>query len=286
MEKAVPSESPTPIRLERTRAADPGPDHATESIFPGPSAGDQKLAARLEKTAELLRAELAEELLAMIHYGSSNGIAAAVEPAACAVIDRLADGGALPPIADLLGAHHTLKTLIAPATPAGVRTYCQMRGGRARLLGPHATIRRLSCANIIFMLLFFGTSASTLINAETIQLSVYEQAGAPLMFKLAFITAVSGIGASFAVLFEAWEDIRRRRFDPVMEASYWLQIGLGVVAGIVLTEIVQTGTSTPEASFKGPLVALAGGFSAGLLHVVLSRVVKAIRNIFEPAEPK
>ena len=187
----------------------------------------------------------------------------------------------------LLAAHHSLKIVIAPATPAGVRVYCQMRGGRARLLGPHATIRRLSLANLIFMLLFFATSVSALINAETIQLSVYEQSGAPLLFKLLFITAVSGIGASFAVLFEAWEDVRRRRFDPVMESSYWLQIGLGVVAGIILTEIVQTGApGTDTSSVKAPLVALAGGFSAGLLHVVLSRVVKAIRNIFEPSEPK
>jgi hypothetical protein len=282
MENAMPSESPTPIRRERTRAADAPAD----TIFPIPSATDLKAAARLEKTAEALRCELAEEIMAMIHYGSSNGLAASIDPVACEVFDRLADGGAPPAMAELLGAHHAMKTLVAPATPAGVRTYCQMRSGRARLLGPHATIRRLSTANLGFMLLFFGTSASTLINADTIQLSVYEQAGAPLMLKLLFITAVSGIGASFAVLFEAWEDIRRRRFDPVMESSYWLQIGLGVVAGLILTEIVQTGTSTPEASFKGPLVALAGGFSAGLLHVVLSRVVKAIRNIFEPAEPK
>jgi hypothetical protein len=204
------------------------------------------------------------------------------------VFDRLADGGEIPPISELLAAHHSLKLLIAPATPAGVRIYCQMSGGgRARLLGPHAVIRRLSMANLLFMLLFFATSLSTLINNDTIHLSVYEQSGAPLLFKLLFITAVSGIGASFAVLFEAWEDIRRRRFDPIMESSYWLQIGLGVVAGIILTEIVQTGAPGPgESSVKEPLVALAGGFSAGLLHVVLSRVVKAIRNIFEPSEAK
>ncbi len=282
MEKAIASDSPAPVRLERTRAADTPRDEP-----PSGNGADPRQLVRLEKTAELLRAELVEEILAMIHYGSSNGLASSIDPAASAVFDRLADGGSMPPMVELIGAHHALKQLVAPATPAGVRIYCQMRTGRARLLGPHATIRRLSIANILFMLMFFATSASTLINADTIRLSVYEQSGAPLMFKLLFITAVSGIGASFAVLFEAWEDIRRRRFDPVMESSYWLQIGLGVVAGLILTEIVQTGAEgAADGTFKGPLVALAGGFSAGLLHVVLSRVVKAIRNIFEPAEPK
>lgn len=281
MEKATAVDT-TPVRLERTRAS----DAPSKEAAPGNGADPRQL-ARLERTAELLRAELVEEILAMIHYGSSNGLASSVDPAASEVFDRLADGREMPTMVELLGAHHALKQLVAPATPAGVRIYCQMRTGRARLLGPHATIRRLSLANILFMLLFFATSASNLINADSIQLSVYEQSGAPLVFKLLFITAVAGIGASFAVLFEAWEDVRRRRFDPVMESSYWLQIGLGVVAGIILTEIVQTGTDpTGEAAFKGPLVALAGGFSAGLLHVVLSRVVKAIRNIFEPPEPK
>ncbi|MFO1144629.1 MAG: hypothetical protein U1E59_20095 [Amaricoccus sp.] len=281
MEKAIASDGPTPIRVERTRAADAPRDE------PAPGNGaDARQLARLEKTAELLRRR-SSRILAMIHYGSSNGLATSIDPAASEVFDRLADGGTMPPMVELIGAHHALKQLVAPATPAGVRIYCQMRTGRARLLGPHATIRRLSTANILFMLLFFVTSASTLINADTIRLSVYEQSGAPLVFKLLFITAVSGIGAGFAVLFEAWEDIRRRRFDPVMESSYWCRSGLGVVAGLILTEIVQTGAEgATEGSFKGPLVALAGGFSAGLLHVVLSRVVKAIRNIFEPAETK
>ena len=276
------SESPTPIKLDRAVASG-----SVKQEERAASNVDPRNAARLERSTDLLRSELIEEIIAMIHYGSSNGLSGSVEPAATEVFDRLADGGEMPALADLLGAHHALKVFIAPATPAGVRIYCQMRGSRARLLGPHATIRRLSLANLLFMLLFFATSLSTLINSETIHLSVYEQSGAPLLFKLLFITAVAGIGASFAVLFEAWEDIRRRRFDPVMESSYWLQIGLGVVAGIVLTEIVQTGAPGPGAgSVKEPLVALAGGFSAGLLHVVLSRVVKAIRNIFEPAETK
>jgi len=277
----MPSESPTPIKLERPIVSDVKQDDRPASN------AEAKQAARLERSADLLRSELTEEIIAMIHYGASKGLGGPLEPVVGEVFDQLSEGTDQPSIADVLAAHHVLKGHIAPATPGGVRVYCQMRGGRARLLGPHATIRRLSLANLIFMVLFFGTSVSSLINSETIQLSVYEQSGAPLLFKLLFITAVSGIGASFAVLFEAWEDVRRRRFDPVMESSYWLQIGLGVVAGIILTEIVQTGApGTDASSVKAPLVALAGGFSAGLLHVVLSRVVKAIRNIFEPSEQK
>jgi hypothetical protein len=282
METAMASESPTPIKLDRPLPAE---ERRRE---PSPSTLEARHAARVERSAELFRLEVIEEIISMLHFATSNGLAGAVEPIASDVFDRLADGGEPPPMTELLGAHHALKLLIAPATPAGVRAYCQMRGGRARLLGPNSTIQRLSLANLLFMSLFFGTSLSALVNVETIHLSVYEQSGAPLLFKLLFLTAVSGIGASFAVLFEAWEDIRRRRFDPVLESSYWLQIGLGVVAGIVLTEIVQTGAPGPgdTGSIKEPLVALAGGFSAGLLHVVLSRVVKAIRNIFEPAETK
>jgi hypothetical protein len=50
---------------------------------------------------------------------------------------------------------------------------------------------------------------------------------------------------------------------------------------------VQTGAPEQgEVTIKEPLIALAGGFSAGLLHVVLSRVVKTIRNFFAPSEAK
>jgi hypothetical protein len=283
------SESPTPIKLDRPPAEERRREAPERSLPEAPEMSplEARHAARVERSAEIFRMEMMEEIVAMLQYATSNGLAGSVEPIASETFDRLAAGGEPPAMAELMAAHHVLKLLISPATPAGVRAYGQARGGRARLLGPNGTVQRLSIANIFFMALFFATSLSSLINTDTIHLSVYEQSGTPLLFKLMFLTAVSGIGASFAVLFEAWEDIRRRRFDPVLESSYWLQIGLGVVAGIVLTEIVQTGAPGQDpTSVKAPLVALAGGFSAGLLHVVLSRVVKAIRNIFEPAESK
>jgi hypothetical protein len=248
--------------------------------------GESTADAGLHRGVDRLRSNLSAEIVAMAYYATSSGIKEPVEPVAGEVLDRLV-AGEPPSTTALLGAHHSLKALIAPATPVGVLVYHQMRdsGGRQRLLGPHATIRRLSLANLVFLVLFFATSLTTMINSETIHLSVYEQSGAPLLFKLVFITAVSGIGASFSVLFEAWEDIKKSRFDPIMESSYWLQIGLGVMAGVVLTEIVQTGgVGSEPTSTAEPLVALAGGFSAGLLHMVLSRVVNAIRNIFEPAQ--
>ena len=78
-----------------------------------------KQAARLERSADLLRSELTEEIIAMIHYGSSNGLGGAVEPVAGEVFDRLAEGGEQPSIAELLAAHHSLKVLIAPGHPGG-----------------------------------------------------------------------------------------------------------------------------------------------------------------------
>jgi hypothetical protein len=268
-----------PLKLETQPQGPRVPLESWEAAFSEP--------ARLDPAAETLRAELTEEIVAMLRYATSGGSAGEVDPAAGEVIDRLAEDGTRLTTSELLEAHRALKLLVAPATPAGIRTYCEMRAGAGPLLGPHATIRRLSCANVLFMFLFFATSLTPLVNVETIHLSVYEQSGLPLFFKLLLITAVGGIGATFAVLFEAWEDVRQCRFDPVMESAYWLQIGLGVVAAITLTEIVQTGAPEQgEVTIKEPLIALAGGFSAGLLHVVLSRVVKTIRNFFAPSEAK
>jgi hypothetical protein len=273
------TENATPLKLDRQPTGSREPLDTWEEAFAG--------AAGLDPTAEALRAELTADIIAMTRFAASGGSTAPVDPATGELIDRLAEGRPRLSTAELLEVHGALKQLVAPATPAGVRMHCKMRCASGPLLGPHAAIRRLSLANGLFMLVFFATSLSPLVNNETIHLSIYDQSGLPLLFKFMLITSVAAIGAIFAVLFEVWEDIRDCRFDPVMESSYWLQIGLGIVAGIVLTEIVQTGAPAPgETSIKEPLIALAGGFSAGLLHVILSRVVKTIRNFFVPADAK
>ena len=66
-----------------------------------------------------------------------------------------------------------------------------------------------------------------------------------------------------------------------------MKVGLGIVAGLALTEIFQASTSTPGQSGDSSgvaLLALVGGFSAGLLHIALSATVNAVKSIFAPSD--
>ncbi len=67
-----------------------------------------------------------------------------------------------------------------------------------------------------------------------------------------------------------------------------MQIGLGLVAGLMLAEIIvgeQALVRDGEANLalggmSEPLLALVGGFSAGVIHMVLNSIVNALRRAF------
>lgn len=154
-----------------------------------------------------------------------------------------------------------------------------------RFLGPNSVVRNLTLSNLFFMLAFLGISLHPLINLDTLELSIYQQSGFPLLLKLSFLMASAGLGASFGALFDVWDEIKSNRFDPAGESVHWMKIGLGIVAGVALTEIFQTSASVSDgATSSVALIALVGGFSAGLLHVALSRMVNAVKSIFAPSD--
>ena len=125
---------------------------------------------------------------------------------------------------------------------------------------------------------------------ETIVPSIYELQGTDLAIKLVLIMSAAGLGASFAVLFDVWNDLANNRYDPLAESANWMRIGLGVIAGLILAEIVgsehvivgaDTTVNTPKIPvISDPLLALIGGFSATVLHMIMSSIVEAFRRAF------
>lgn len=233
------------------------------------------------------RATLLFEIDAMSRHLLSEG--RPIDELTTAILQHL-ENGERPSIEELMAAHGNLAESVAPATP---RAICALRegqraGGISRLLGPTPAVRRLAAANLMFALLFFGLSITPTINQDTISLSIYDQSGAHLLIKLLFIMSAAGLGASFGALFEVWNEISEGRFDPITESAHWMRIALGLVAGLVLSEIVGTETTRGAEPGSGtmmtaPLLALAGGFSARLVHLVVTRIVSAIEHTFEPS---
>lgn len=258
---------------------------------PAPPAGPTDTEALRTLIGET-RLRMAAEITAMTrHLGASGRTPDADTVALLAKIDR----GESPGIDEIIASHGALSAAIAPATPRTIAAYAaaDRSGPLARIFGPTPEVRRIMLVNVFFVVAFFGLSLSEQINPATISLSIYDQQGVTLLMKLLFILSAAGIGATFGALFEIWEDIRAGTYDPATESAHWMRIALGIVAGLVLSEIVQTSAAVPQGGaaiasggIAEPLLALVGGFSARVLHLVITRIVSAVESTFEPAAPR
>lgn len=193
-------------------------------------------------------------------------------------------------LGELIQLHGHLATAVAPAKPRSILSIRQgQSAGRwGSFLGPTPGVRRLTSSSLFFALAFLIISLSNDVNVEAMSLSIYELDGVPAAIKLALIVSAAGLGASFAALFRVWEDLRSHRYDPLAESASWMQVGLGLVAGLILSEIIGgEGALVADADgavslngFSEPLLALLGGFSAGVIHMVLNSIVNALRRAF------
>lgn len=187
-----------------------------------------------------------------------------------------------------------LHAALSGACPAKPRIICAMLQARAQsgalhVFGPTPTVRGITLASLLFIVVFFAISLSGHINPETVNGSIYDLEGGALALKLALVTSAAGLGASFAVLFDIWDDLSAKRFDPLSESANWMRLGLGIVAGLVLAELVRPMsraasdeilTAADLPLFTDPLLALVGGFSATVLHLILTAIVDAFRRAF------
>lgn len=261
------------------RTADERPTAAAARLSDaGPRSAAQAMCDRI-------RTEMTTDIGAIAHHVLSGG--GQIDDQTASVLRRL-EAGEILGLDELIAAHDNLSAIIAPATP---RAICALQEserstGLFRFLGPTPAVRRLTMANLFFALLFFGLSVSPRINEQTVSLSIYEQSGLDLVIKLLFLMSAAGLGASFGALFEVWQEIREGRFDPISESTHWMRITLGLVSGLVLSELVRTGPATAadqtSSVIAEPLLALVGGFSARLVHLVVTRIVTSIEHTFEP----
>lgn len=235
-----------------------------------------------------LREQLVSEIESMARFMLSDGTK--VKASTASALERLERAADLP-LSHLIALHNELAVL-CPAKPRAVAALYQGQktGIVGSLLGPTPIVRRLSVTSMVFALIFFATSLSGEVNVDTMTKSIYELSGTPLAIKLVLIMSAAGLGASFAVLFDVWDDLATNRFDPISESAHWMRIGLGVVAGLILAEIVNSEGVLTEGRLDAdqpvlplisePLLALIGGFSATVLHMVMTSIVDAFRRAF------
>ncbi|WP_431257278.1 hypothetical protein ACQ86G_21855 [Roseateles chitinivorans] len=254
----------------------------------------------------VLRDELSGEIWLMLRFAWSRGVALpeellagldamdrpAMTPAVESPIESTPAPATMPiealagvPLSTLAALHAGLTRAIAPALPV---TLCLMGDhadlpGWIRVMGPIPNVRLLLGAAFSFLALFVALSVSPYLTAETMNADIYGVNGMRQLAVLAFLLSAAGIGATFQALFTAQRFVSDSNYDPRYDGSYWILIGLGLVAGLLLSVLLPLEMeSASSPSMAKPLLALLGGFSAGLVYRILQRLVDTVDSLFQP----
>jgi hypothetical protein len=199
----------------------------------------------------------------------------------------------------LAAIHNRLSELVSPAKP---ETIVLMADEKAKaspflFLGSVPLIRRMMLMAITSLLLLITLSLSTYINNENMVASMFDMEGTELLFVQSILMASAAIGASFAALFKANGYVTDGSYDPKYESSYWVRFVVGLIAGIILTQLIpinlnavadaaaaSTGTGAGGVSHAALRItmALVGGFSANLVYKVLDRIVETVQSFISP----
>lgn len=226
--------------------------------------------------------DILEECITMTQFALNNGLQ--VEPSIMAAIEDFSQQSTTASVdlfsgQKLVAAHNQLSQLIAPATPNTLQAMQREYFGETRIPKP-TLIQQLMILALIFLLVFVFTAQSEAINATTIVEDFTVLDHGDLLIYLMFLFSIAGLGASFSALFQANRYIKRRTFDPKQTSSYYIQILLGIIAGLFISQLVDFDTSGDTLNLLSkPTLALLGGFSSTVVYRILKQILSALESL-------
>jgi hypothetical protein len=188
-------------------------------------------------------------------------------------------------------AHAGLALAIAPATPEAVRLMADERERHPvwSEFGPLPLVRQMLGLAVLSLLVLLGVSICAEVNAVNMSKSLLELAGYPLFMIEAFLVSAASLGACFANLQKINAVISDGTYDPRVQSTYWTRWVMGVISGIVLSQIVydfflhsgnDTTVQAVPSAIGQPLLALLGGYSVDFVHGILKRAINTLGNFF------
>jgi len=198
----------------------------------------------------------------------------------------------------LTNIHSELARSVAPATPFTllfVDTDAQNSNGSFRIFGSVPMVRRLLLMAIFCLLVLlsfaFIPDAPEIIGGPLLQNESFN-----LILAVVFRLAAAGMGASFFALYKAKGYVSNYTFDPTYEVTYWTEFGLGLMAGLIFSTLLDgqgsavSETLSADSAASGVMLgkitlALLGGFSSTVVYEFLNKTVQALASIFK-ADPK
>ncbi|QHI39055.1 hypothetical protein IMCC3317_44560 [Kordia antarctica] len=254
----------------------------TPTPTPNPVAADEasKPAAAAPKgihkgVSDHLMIEIKEELENMLSFAMRNGKIINTE------LNPLIESNNLD---DLINAHNILAKNVAPATPKSIKFLKKLNATDSRgriVLSKLPVIRNLIILALLFLALFIGTSLSSQVDQASLAKGVLANSGTDLLLNLVFICATSGMGVIFYLLKSVSEAIQHGTLMPEQSIYYVGLIVLGIMSGLILSEIVSTYNNGEELTvFNSSVLALVGGFSSDAIFSILQGIINKIKALF------
>jgi hypothetical protein len=196
------------------------------------------------------------------------------------------------PLVRLAALHLTLTKLIAPARGASLVLLAEQRQAHPVLqtFGPVPQVRWMLATAVLSLVFLLGTALSGDVNPENIAKGLLNLRGVALIKVETFLVAASAVGATLANLKQLNRYISDCNYDPRYDSSYWSRLVMGLISGVILSQVVfgsLIGSDSTAASnatggalegFGQPILAIIGGFSAELVHDILTHLINVIGN--------
>ena len=222
--------------------------------------------------------ELSTEINNMLSFASYNGIIINTE------INSLIQNSS---VDDLINAHNLLAKNIAPATPKSI-AYSKKLYEKEKdksFLSKLPLVRNLIFLALFFLLTFILSGLSPLVNNDSLDEGVLSNHGTSLLVNLGFLASVSGLGVVFYLLKSVSTSVKQGTLVPEDTIYYIALIILGLISGLMSSEVLSLYTDNPDKInlINKSVLALIGGFSSDGIFTILQGIITKMKSFFTTA---
>lgn len=219
--------------------------------------------------------ELSTEINNMLSFASYNGIIINTD------INSLIQNSS---VDDLINAHNLLAKNIAPATPKSI-AYSKKLYEKEKdksFLNKLPLVRNLIFLALFFLLTFIISGLSPLVNNDSLDEGVLSNHGTSLLVNLGFLASVSGLGVVFYLLKSVSTSVKEGTLVPEDTIYYIALIILGLISGLMSSEVLSLYTDNPDKInlINKSVLALIGGFSSDGIFTILQGIITKMKSFF------
>ena len=219
--------------------------------------------------------ELSKEINNMLSFAIYNGITVNTE------INTLIQNSN---VDDLINAHNLLCKNVAPATPKSIvytKKLNQDSNGKS-IFKKLPILRNLVLLAVAFLIAYVVTGMSPDVNNDSLDKGMMENSGLSLLLNIIYLSSVAGLGVLFFLLKEVSLSLKKGSLIPENAIGYLSQIILGIISGLIMSEIISFYTNDPKQInlFNKSILALVGGFSSDAIFSILQGIINKIKGIF------